>query len=132
MTSDSTTAPEGATTLTNPDAAIVAAFERRAAAFHAARALPCDPATGGETEAQSVYWATIDAAEEEIRATVATTPRGAELQLWLSATYVFNAAEDEAPCYRTDLEYFEAQGDKRDWTDRLMIAALRSLREQGK
>jgi len=133
MTSDSTTAPNGATTLTTkPDAAIIAAFDRRAAAFHAARALPCDPATGGETEAQSAYWATIDAAEEEIRATVATTPRGAELQLWIAATYALNAPEDEAPCYRTDLEYFEAQGDKRDWTDRLMIAALRSLREQGK
>jgi hypothetical protein len=133
MERNSTAAPEGATTLTtNPDAAIIAAFERRAAAFHAARALPDDPATGGETDAQSPYWATIDAAEEEIRATVATTPRGAELQLWLAATYVFDTADDEPRCYAADLEYFEAQGNKRDWTDRLMIAALRSLREQGK
>ena len=132
MERNSTTAPNGATTLTTkPDAAIIAAFERRAAAFQAACALPCDPATGGETEAQSVWWAVIDAAEEEIRATVATTPRGAEIQLWIAAAYVLNSADDEEACYRADLDYFEAQGKSRDWTDRLIIAALRSLREQG-
>lgn len=133
MGTDSTTAPNGATTLTtNPDAAILAAFERRAIAFEATRALPCDPVTGGESDEQSEQWAIIDAAEEEMRSTIATTPRGAELQIWLAATYVFDSDKDEPRCYTADLEYFEAQGNKRDWTDRLMIAALRSLREQGK
>lgn len=128
----STGAPNGATTFTNNDAAITAAWDRRGAAFLAARALPDDPRTGGETDEQSAQWAIVDAAEGEIRAAIASTPRGAEIQLWTAATYIFDSADDEPPCYRGDLEYFEAQGDQRDWTDRLLIAVLRSLREQGK
>lgn len=126
----STRAPEGATTFTNNDAAITAAWDRRAAAFLAVRALPDDPTTGGETDEQSAEWAIIDAAEEDIRSSVAATSRGAEIQLWCAAVYQFDDAEDEAPCYRGDLDYFIAQGDKRDWKDRLLLAALRSLRAQ--
>ena len=130
MKADSISAPEGATTFTNNDAAITAAWDRRATAFLAVRALPDDPATGGETDEQSEQWAIIDAAEAEIRSGVATTARGAEIQLWCAAVYQFDDAEDEAPCYRGDLDYFIAQGDKRDWKDRLLLAALRSLRDQ--
>lgn len=133
MDINSTPAPDGATTFTNKDdAAIVAAFDRRAAAFAAVRALPDDPTTGGETDEQSAQWSIIDVAEAEICTSVATTPRGAELQLWTAAVYQFDAAEDEGPCYRADLDYFTAQGDRPDWKDRLLIATLRSLREQGK
>lgn len=127
---NSTPAPDGATTFTNNDAAITAAWDRRAAAFLAVRALPDDPTTGGETDEQSEQWAIIDAAEAEIRSSVATTARGAEIQLWCAVVYQFDDAEDEAPCYRGDLDYFIAQGDKRDWKDRLLLAALRSLRAQ--
>ncbi len=115
------------------DAAIISAWDRRAAAFLTVRELPDEPAIGGgETPEQKAQWDIIDAAEAEIRNAVASTPRGAEIQLWTAATYIFDSADDEPPCYRGDLEYFEAQGDQRDWTDRLLIAALRSLREQGK
>jgi hypothetical protein len=122
------------TTTTTPakdDAAILAAWDRRTAAFLAVRALPDDPATGGETDEQSEQWAIIDAAEAEMVASVATTARGAEVQLWCAAVYQFDDAEDEAPCYRGDLDYFIAQGDRRDWKDRLLIAAIRSLRAMG-
>lgn len=129
---NSTTAPAKGTLTSKDDAAILAAWDRRATAFLAARALPDDSTTGGETDGQSAQWAIVDAAEAEIRAAIASTPRGAEIQLWTAATYIFDSADDEPPCYRGDLEYFEAQGDQRDWTDRLLIAALRSLREQGK
>ena len=131
MKADSTRAPDGATTFTNNDAVITAAWDRREAAFAAVRAMPDDPATGGETDEQSEQWAIIDAAEAEIRSSVATTARGAEIQLWCAAVYQFDDAEDEAPCYRGDLDYFVAQGDKRDWSDRLLIATLQSLRAMG-
>lgn len=113
------------------DAAILAAWDRRAAAFLAVRALPDDSTTGGETDAQAAQWAIIDAAEAEIVTSVATTARGAESQLWCAAVYQFDSAEDEGPCYRADLDYFTAQGDRRDWKDRLLIAAIRSLRAIG-
>src|SRR3546814_721609 len=130
MVADSTRAPDGATTFTNTAAAITAAWDRREAAFRAVRAMPDDPATGGNTDEQEAQWAIIDAAEAEMVASVATTARGAEVQLWCAAVYQFDDAEDEAPCYRGDLDYFIAQGDKRDWKDRLLLAALRSLRDQ--
>lgn len=132
MKADSTRAPDGATAFTtNDDAKLIAAWDRRAAAFLAARELPDHAATGGNTDEQEAQWAIIDVAEAEIVATVATTARGAEIQLWAAAVYQFDDAEDEAPCYRGDLDYFVAQGDKRDWKDRLFIAAIKSLRAMG-
>ncbi len=129
MGADSTRAPEGATTFTNKDdAAIIAAWDRRAAAFASLQALPDNPRGDGETPERHAQWAIIDVAEAEICTSVATTPRGAELQLWCAAVYQFDAAEDEGPCYRGDLDYFTAQGDRLDWKDKLLIAAMRSLR----
>lgn len=131
MNATSTSAPESATTLSTNDAAIIAAWDRRAAAFVELGGLP-DPATTGDgTAEQSAQWAIIDAAEAEMCNAVAMTPRGAELQLWTAATYLFDSSEDEPPCYRADLDYFTEQADRRDWKDRLVIAALRSLRGQG-
>ena len=131
MKADSISAPDGATTFTNNDAAITAAWDRREAAFAAARAMPDDPATGGNTDEQEAQWAIIDEAEAEMVASTATTARGAEIQLWCAAVYQFDDAEDEAPCYRGDLAHFTAQGDNLDWKDRLLVSALRSLRAMG-
>jgi hypothetical protein len=116
---------------TTSDTAILDAWERRAAAFLKVRAMPDDPTTVGETDEQSAQWSIIDVAEAEICTSVATTARGAELQLWTAAVHQFDAAEDEGPCYRADLKYFTEQGDRRDWKDRLLIAAIRSLRAIG-
>ena len=129
MTVDNTIAPEGATTFTNEDdAAIIAAWDRRAAAFATLQELPENPRGEGETPERHAQWAIIDVAEAEICTSVATTPRGAELQLWCAAVYQFDAAEDEGPCYLGDLDHFAPQGDRLDWKDKLLIAALRSLR----
>lgn len=133
MGADSTRAPDGATTFTNKDdAAIIAAWDRRASAFANLRELPDNPQGQGETSERRAQWAIVDAAEAEICNAIAATPRGAEIQLWAAVTYIFDAAEDEGPCYRGDLDYLTAQGDRLDWKDKLLIAALRSLREQGK
>lgn len=128
----STIAPAKGALTSHDDAAIIAAFDRRAKALAILQELPDNPQGQGETPERLAQWAIVDAAEAEIFNAVAVTPRGAELQLWTAAAHMFDTAEDEAPCYRADLEYFEAQGDNRDWKDRLVIAALRSLREQGK
>lgn len=115
----------------NDDSAIFDAFHRRAAAFVTLAGLPDTDTTGGSTPEQAAQWSIIDVAEAEICTSVATTARGAELQLWTAATYQFETAEEEAPCYRADLAYFTAQGDRRDWKDQLLIAAIRSLRAIG-
>ena len=129
MGTDSTRAPEGATTFTNnDDAAIIAAWDRRATAFATLQELPNNPRGEGETPERHAQWAIVDAVEAEICTSVATTARGAEIQLWCAAVYQFDDAEDEGPCYRADLDFFTAQGDRRDWKDRLVIAALGSLR----
>lgn len=131
MNADSISAPDGATTLsTKDDAAIIAAFDRRAAAFAKLGGLPDPVTTGSGTDEQTALWSVIDVAEAEICTSIATTARGAELQLWTAATYLFDAAEDEGPCYSADLDHFTAQGDRRDWKDRLLMSALRSLHAQ--
>lgn len=125
MNSDNTTLAPA------PDAAILAAWERRAAAFAALQELPDNPRGNGETPERHAQWDIIDVAEVEICNAVASTPLGAELQLWCAAVYQFDTAADEGPCYRGDLDYFSQQADRRDWKDRLVIATLRSLRAQG-
>lgn len=132
MGADSTRAPDGATRFTShDDTAIIAAWDRRAAAFESLQGLPENPRGDGETPERHAQWAIIDVAEAEICASVATTARAAEIQLWCAAVYQFDTAEDEAPCYRGDLDYFTAQGDRLDWKDKLLIAALCSLRAIG-
>src|SRR3546814_6875673 len=92
---NSTPAPDGATTFTNNDAAILAAWDRRAAAFAILQALPDNPRGDGETPERHAQWAIIDAAEAEIRSSVATTARGAEIQLWCAVVYQFDDARSE-------------------------------------
>jgi hypothetical protein len=113
------------------DAAIISAWERRLAAFDVLQELPDNPQGEGETPERAAQWAIVDAAEAEIQSAVACTPRGAELQIWTSVTFLFDSAEDEAPCYRADFDYFAAKGDALDWTERLLLAAIRSLRAMG-
>ncbi len=126
----STTAPAKDALTSHDDAAIIAAWDRRAAAFVELRGQPDPATTGTGTDEQTGLWAIIDKAEAEICNVVAATPRGAELQLWCAAVYLFDSAEDEPPCYRADLDYFTEQGARRDWKDRLLVSALRSLRAQ--
>lgn len=128
----STIAPAKGALTSHHDAAIIAAWERRAAAFAELCGQPDPATTGTGTDEQSALWAIIDKAEAEICNAIAITPRGAEIQLWTATTYLFDSAEDEPPCYRADLDYFTEQGERRDWKDRLVIAALRSLAEQSK
>ena len=112
------------------DAAIQAAWDRRAAAYEAYNLLPYDEAVGEYTPEEAAQWAIIDEAEKVIRSTVATSPIGVAIQLWTSLAHSLGTRDDEAATLRRDLQYFDEREIELDWTDRLVIAAIRSLANQ--
>lgn len=131
---DSTRAPDGATAIsTKDDAALIAAWERHKSAHAVYEALPFAEGLpmGAYTPEEQVQWDLIDAAEIEIKSTIAQTPHGIEIQLWVSLAHSLTDREDDAAARRHDNEYFLADEGRFDWTDRLVIAAIRSLRAIG-
>lgn len=110
------------------DTELINAWERRVAAFKVYNALPHSKVDGEPyTPEEAAQWAIIDAAENVIQAAVANTPTGVALQLWTHLGHVVSTKSDELATHQCDLAHFEAQGDTLDWTERLIIAALRSL-----
>lgn len=108
---------------------ILEAWNRRIAAFAIYDELP-NSETEGEpyTPEEAAQWAIIDGAEDVIRSTVATTPEGVMIQLWTQLSHNVTDRNDEAATRRRDLAHFEAQGEMLDRTERLTIAAIRSLK----
>ena len=114
----------------NPDAAILAAWERRHKAFAAYNALPDDnrPVIGGYGPGERELWAEIDAAEAEIRTATAQTTPGAMIQLKCSVFHSLNDREDVEAFERGDIAAVEASdAGPENWSGRLALAALRSL-----
>lgn len=116
-----------------PDAAILAAWERHKAAHSVYAALPFGDGLplGSYTPAEQEQWDVIDAAEAVIKDTIATTPEGVEIQLWVSLAHSLTARPDEQAARDRNLDYFLADEGRFDWTDRLLIGAIRSLRAMG-
>lgn len=133
MERTSTTAPEGATALTTKaDAAILAAWGRRSVASAIYGGLPfseCPNEAYTPEEAEQV--GIMDAAEEEIRAATATTPRGVEVQLWTALAHIEQQREADAAINIMDLDWFLIDEGAWDWNTRLILAALKSLRAMG-
>ena len=133
MGADSTRAPDGATTFTNKeDAAILAAWGRRSVASAIYSGLPftdCpnDVYTPEEREQVDI----MDAAEEFIREARATTPRGVEVQLWTALVHIEQDRDTEAAINIMDLDWFLMDEGRFDWSTRLILAALKSLRAIG-
>lgn len=116
-----------AAALLSADAVLEAAWQRRLAA----RAEYDELAVNGDTPAEKRLWAIMDAAEETIRATVATTPRGAMIQLWVALDHSIMTRDEDNACRDGDLLFFVGEHDrKQDWNARLILAALRSLEGQ--
>lgn len=111
------------------DAAIVQAWERRDKAFDAYNALPFNDSNDGKpfTPAEAAQWSIIDEAEEVIRSTRATTPQGVAIQLWTCLGHGISKRDDEAATRRRDIAYFDHRDTELDWTDRLLLAAIRSV-----
>jgi hypothetical protein len=110
------------------DQALKDAWDRRVAAFTAYNALPFSDCTEGTyTPAEAAQWAIIDEAEETIRATSATTVEGVLTQLWTGFGHALCKREDEQAALQRDLAYFDERDGALDFTERLILAALRSL-----
>lgn len=125
---DVLTAVAGAT----GDAAILAAWNRRKAAYRAMNALERDQ--GSDTSPVSAekqrLLSEIDAAEEVLISATATTPAGAAAQLWTGLYHTLNSmeADEDAAVLQGDIDYLESLGKRLDWDTRLIVAGLRSLR----
>lgn len=138
MKPDSITAPAGATALTTTNHAdIRSAFEYRAGAYAAYLALPIEDNTTPDdlaveiTSEEKRLMADVDAAEEFIQSTKATTAGEAELQLWCAISHFCDGREPDARSYVADFRYFQMYEADLDWPAKLVFGAIKSLRALG-
>lgn len=107
------------------DSAILAAWERRVAAYNVINR----GELRGSVCTAAPYWAIVDECDKLIHSTVAQTPRGVEVQIWTalhnSSAYV---KVEEQAILAMDLDYVSEHAKDFDWDARAMIAAIRSLR----
>ena len=111
-----------------PDAAIEAAWIKRQEIYAAFL-----DDENWEDAASTRYWNAIDEQEEIIRRCVATTPRGVLIQLWCAlyhSSAVYSQEQDRAVT-RADFDAVESMDGNMDWSDRLLLASLRSLKAMG-
>lgn len=126
MGADSTRAPVGATAFTtNDDADILAAWERfsanRLAIFDLSDEAP------DYDKQDACLWNAIDDDEAFIGKAIANTPAGAEVQLWCILSHEAGA-DSEPYALRRDLAHFDDHGAALDWSPKLALQAIRSLR----
>lgn len=122
----STRAPVGATILTtSDDADLLAAWERfsanRLAIFDLSEEAP------DYDEQESRLWDAIGEDEAFIGKAIASTPAGAEVQLWCVLSHEADS-DSEQYALRRDLAHFDVHGSKLDWCPKLALQAIRSLR----
>jgi hypothetical protein len=115
---------------TDHDTDIIAAWRTRKAAYARYNALPMADEPGYLTSSEIAEWAIIDKAEAVIRTTIAKTPRGVAVQLWVAFQHRMTDRSDDAAAQSANLAYFADDSDQ-DWTERMALAALRSLAAQG-
>ncbi|HWW56384.1 MAG TPA: hypothetical protein VN047_05795 [Sphingopyxis sp.] len=112
----------------NPDAGILAAYE----SWRAALAIYNVPRDRDDNDVERAAMDMICAQEGVIQQATAATPKGVEVQLW---TFLENSTSDQADneaIQRGDLDYFVSKGGDMDWHERLVVAAMASLRAMQK
>jgi hypothetical protein len=114
-----------------PDALLEQAWTRWQDARQAYNGLP-DPGRsdvdGDAIEAEEArLWTVMDETEEAIRAAVATTKRGAAIQLWVALAHSIDTQGQDEAISRGDLTPILATEGDLDWNARLVVSALRSL-----
>lgn len=125
MKPDSITAPTGATALTTSnDAEIIAAWQRMNETRQAIDALD-------DTDQDSDLWEAFGRDEHVIQGNTAATIAGAEIQIWCHLLHTVPSADDERAVLCRDVAYFVDREGEYDWTERLVISAIRSLRAIG-
>lgn len=116
----------------NPDAEILAAWERNKAARAAYDALPFSDLPGGAyTPEEQALWDVMDETEEFIVSTVAATPAGVEAQLWIALGHQITLNNECAAALRGDIDWFDKHGTEIDFVQRMTLAAIRSVRSIG-
>ncbi|AKM06129.1 hypothetical protein [Pelagerythrobacter marensis] len=127
-----TTTPVAAKAAKN-DIAISIAWKRYRKARLSYNALPLDdgPVVGMHTPAELEQINAMDAAESVLQASLATTPEDIELILWLAILHMVGRRDDDTAACNCDLRYFLDRETDFDWNVRLILTAIRSLRELG-
>lgn len=119
----------------DPDAAIKAAWQRRQVAYAEYNSLPPDQPGLEEGECETPdekrCWVIIDEAEEVIRSTKAKTVAGVTIQLWCALYHSVGLGIEDAAITRGDFDWLAANDERLDWSARLALAAMRSLRSMG-
>lgn len=112
------------------DNAIRLAWERRLTALRIYNTLP-EGERGRDDEVDSLVaakcWEEMDAAEEEIRKTTATSVEGARIQVHCAMLGMVGAQREEAALLAGDMAAFAEREDHLDYPVRLVFSALRSL-----
>lgn len=107
------------------DDAIVAAkgrYNEACAAFDAT------PLRKGRAAQHQALMEQIDAAEQEIRSSLAGSPAGVEIKLWVALGQGFIDKDAIAAARKGDLGWFDAREEAFDPRDRMVLSAIRSLR----
>ncbi len=115
---------------TDHDSEIMEAWRARQAAYARYNGLPYADDDRTYTPEEAACWAIIDRAEEAIRSAAARTSRGTAVQLWVAFQHTVTQRDDDAAAQSANLAYF-TDDSRFDWTERLMLSALRSLAAQG-
>jgi hypothetical protein len=115
---------------TSGDAHIIAAWDRRVAAYRSYNSPPVPDVDDDGADAN--FWPVIDQCDTVIHAATAATPLGVEIQIWvgLHNSAAWRSAEENAFLAR-DLAYMEQNETSFDWDVLPVIAAIRSLRAMG-
>ena len=106
------------------DADIITAWQRMNDVRQAIDALD-------DTDQDSELWEAFGRDEHVIQGNTAATIVGAEIQIWCHLLHTVPSADDERAVLRRDVAYFVDREGEYDWTERLVISALRSLRAIG-
>ncbi|RVQ65725.1 hypothetical protein EKN06_12380 [Croceicoccus ponticola] len=116
---------------THPDAAILAAWERRSAAFARLSVPAFDEQGEACRQASEAVWSEIDTAEKIIREAIARTVEGVEIQLWVAMGHSVCDRQSGLAITRRDLDYLIQHERDMDWYEQFILAALRSLKTMG-
>ena len=117
------------------DAAILAAWEMRKAAYAAIDAMPeaKRSESGRLSPDEKLLWAGIEHAENLIAGTTATGAEAIEAKLWTGLYHTIGepVAHEGQALLRGDLEALDAMGDALDLHVRSILSAIRSLWDMG-
>ena len=112
------------------DADIERHWHARAQAY---REFEADPHVLDDDDAADPYWARIDAAEIAILNSPASTPRAAEIRLWVAWSHARSSslAGSDVLVAQGNYEALQNAQPRFDWHEKLIFAAIGNLRGEG-